>query len=182
MKVDTLKELREKYQLSQQNLADATGIPRGRIAKWEQSKGKPKADDVRTLADFFASKSGEEITNDSSVNDSGDGAVYTSNKKADKIIEDLAASSRDHAAADLKRAEAEILREQNHKRIIDHITANGGEGIPIGVGTISGELRELLIDLGLGKNWSSREEGAAAVRNALYGKLPKKKVRGIRSS
>lgn len=48
-----VKELRLKYGLSQQDLADATGIPKGRINGWEQNKGKPKAADTAILKDFF---------------------------------------------------------------------------------------------------------------------------------
>lgn len=48
-----VKELREQHGLSQQELADKTGIPKDRIAKWEQGKGKPKADDTEILTAFF---------------------------------------------------------------------------------------------------------------------------------
>lgn len=48
-----VKELREKNNLSQQELADNTGIPKDRIAKWEQGKGKPKAADSKILDKFF---------------------------------------------------------------------------------------------------------------------------------
>lgn len=47
------KELREKLNLSQQELADKTGIPKARIAKWEQKKGSPKAEDFEILKKFF---------------------------------------------------------------------------------------------------------------------------------
>lgn len=48
-----IKELREKFKLTQQELADNTGIPRDRIAKWEQLKGAPKTDDYKILDDYF---------------------------------------------------------------------------------------------------------------------------------
>lgn len=50
-----VKELREKHGLSQQQLADKTGIPKGRINGWEQQNSKPKADDAKVLEQFFAS-------------------------------------------------------------------------------------------------------------------------------
>lgn len=48
-----VKEIREANALSQQQLADLTGIPKDRIAKWEQGKGTPKAQDHLTLEKFF---------------------------------------------------------------------------------------------------------------------------------
>jgi transcriptional regulator with XRE-family HTH domain len=48
-----VKELRERNGLSQQELADKTGIPKGRINGWEQKGTKPKAEDSRILSAFF---------------------------------------------------------------------------------------------------------------------------------
>lgn len=48
-----VKEIREKFGLSQQELADKTGIPKDRIAKWEQGKGSPKAQDSEVLKKLF---------------------------------------------------------------------------------------------------------------------------------
>jgi phage repressor protein C with HTH and peptisase S24 domain len=48
-----VKELREKQKLTQEQLAEKTGIPRDRIAKWEQGKGSPKAEDYKKLEKFF---------------------------------------------------------------------------------------------------------------------------------
>ncbi len=62
-----VKELREKNNLTQQELSDKTGIPRARIAKWEQGLGKPKADDSQILSDFFE----KFITNDFSREKNG---------------------------------------------------------------------------------------------------------------
>lgn len=55
-----IKELRLKHRLSQQDLANKTGIPRPRIAKWEEGKGRPKQADYEVLAKFFA-EAGEEV-------------------------------------------------------------------------------------------------------------------------
>jgi transcriptional regulator with XRE-family HTH domain len=52
-----IKELREKKNLTQEELSAKTGIPRTRIAKWEQGKGAPKAKDYELLVKFF----GEEV-------------------------------------------------------------------------------------------------------------------------
>jgi predicted transcriptional regulator len=57
-----IKDLRTNLGLSQQDLSDKTGIPRPRIAKWEEGKGNPKADDFRKLDKFFKENS-EEVIN-----------------------------------------------------------------------------------------------------------------------
>lgn len=49
-----IKQLRLKHNLSQQDVANKTGIPRPRLAKWEEGKGKPKAEDSAILDKFFA--------------------------------------------------------------------------------------------------------------------------------
>lgn len=48
-----VKQLREKRGISQQELSTKTGIPKDRIAKWEQGKGSPKVDDARKLEAYF---------------------------------------------------------------------------------------------------------------------------------
>ena len=114
----------------------------------------------------------DEHSNKSTVSESNEISKYsTLNKNTDKIIEDLAASSRDHAAADLKRAEAEVLREQNHKRIIDHITGHANAGSPITLETILPELQEILVDLGTGKRWKTKDDALSAVHNKLFSRL-----------
>lgn len=49
-----IRVLREKLRLSQQDLAEKTGIPKGRINNWEQGKGSPKAQDYQILTEFFS--------------------------------------------------------------------------------------------------------------------------------
>lgn len=48
-----IRELRNSLNISQQELANKTGIPKDRIAKWEQGKGKPKVEDDKILEEFF---------------------------------------------------------------------------------------------------------------------------------
>lgn len=48
-----IKALREKKNITQEELSEKTGIPRARIAKWEQGKGNPKVEDLRVLENFF---------------------------------------------------------------------------------------------------------------------------------
>lgn len=55
-----IKEKRIGAGLSQQQLADKTGIPKDRIGKWEQGKGNPKSEDSQILLNFFATYKSEE--------------------------------------------------------------------------------------------------------------------------
>ncbi len=48
-----IRELRGKLKLSQQGLADETGIPKGRIAQWEAGNANPKVEDTIKLRYFF---------------------------------------------------------------------------------------------------------------------------------
>ena len=50
---DTLKELRLEHNLSQMDLAKATGISQSAIAKWELGKTEPTASALITLAKYF---------------------------------------------------------------------------------------------------------------------------------
>jgi len=59
-----VKELREGAGLTQEELSSKTGIPRDRIAKWEQGKGSPKSEDEKTLSKFFGKFKREEVPRD----------------------------------------------------------------------------------------------------------------------
>lgn len=48
-----IKQLRGKLKMSQQGLADETGISKAKIEKWELNKASPKVDDYITLQNFF---------------------------------------------------------------------------------------------------------------------------------
>ena len=47
---ETLKKLRNKNGLSQQTLADASGVSKKTIARIEGGKGEPRGDTVKLLA------------------------------------------------------------------------------------------------------------------------------------
>ena len=59
-----IKELRNGMKLSQQELSDILGIPKGRINAWEQNKGKPKMNDYIKLKNFFDSKGEQSYSKD----------------------------------------------------------------------------------------------------------------------
>ena len=50
---ERIKELRIANNLSQMDLAKATGISQSAIAKWELGKTEPTASAIVTLANFF---------------------------------------------------------------------------------------------------------------------------------
>lgn len=54
-----IKELRKKYGMSQQDLSDKTGIPKGRINGWEQFGSRPKVPDEAILRTFFDALEGK---------------------------------------------------------------------------------------------------------------------------
>ena len=50
---ERIKELRTQKNMSQMDLALATGISQSAIAKWELGKTEPTATAIITLAEFF---------------------------------------------------------------------------------------------------------------------------------
>lgn len=56
-----VKELRRKSGLTQDELSVKTGIPRDRIAKWEQGKGSPKSADEKKLELVFGKSWQEQL-------------------------------------------------------------------------------------------------------------------------
>lgn len=48
-----IKELREKTGLTQEQFAEKLGIPRDRLAKWEQGKGSPRLADEKKIVYIF---------------------------------------------------------------------------------------------------------------------------------
>jgi len=48
-----IKKLRESLGISQQDLSDKTGIPKGRINAWEQRGSQPKTEDFLIIKQFF---------------------------------------------------------------------------------------------------------------------------------
>ncbi len=50
---EKIKELRTEKNLSQMELANATGISQSAIAKWELGKAEPTATNIITMANYF---------------------------------------------------------------------------------------------------------------------------------
>lgn len=171
---------RERKKLTQTEMAEKLAAALSQTYSLRQYQNleegkfpKYKKEVVKKLDGLLGTKVYELIYEQDSpnaVSDSGDDNHYTlKNKPPEKIIEDLAASSRDHAAADLKRAEAEIIREQNHKRIIDHITGNATEEIAEAIESRFSDLLELIARLGTGTRWKNEKDAREELSKLWHG-------------
>lgn len=92
-----LKKERKERKLSQQKLADKTGIPKSRIEKWETGKAKPKTEDSEILKKFFFENESPSITQNGKVNAASiyGNAMAGELAAKDKEIETLQARLRD---------------------------------------------------------------------------------------
>jgi transcriptional regulator with XRE-family HTH domain len=94
-----VKQMREDKKLTQEQLATLADIPRDRIAKWEQGKGSPKADDYRKLMEVF----GEEVPGE-----------HSSSSLAELVI-----SNKVLADANKTLAEANLIISRNNQELIE---------------------------------------------------------------
>lgn len=127
-----IKELRLKYHLSQQVLSNKTGIPRPRIAKWEEAKGKPKQADFEILANFFAGLGEEVKEKQDTQKDEGQLALHKSilnltesELKTKVIIQTLAYN--DTEKTDVIKKLVSIL-ERNYQAFDPNLPVPGQEG------------------------------------------------------
>lgn len=158
-------------------VAKATGYSKGNVSQY--LKGGASEAFIKKFYEAFPKSSNDVQT---PIATKGDG--HAEHLLSTQVIFNLSESARDHAKADKLRADAELLREQNSKRMIDLIAATESEAEekPIALENILVSLQELLVDLGLGKMWKDRSSGLQVVHNKLYGSLAKKKEAGNRNS
>lgn len=52
--MSNLKAMRQKYNLTQMNIAKAIGVSINTIAKWENNVSKPSDDNMKKLEDMFS--------------------------------------------------------------------------------------------------------------------------------
>jgi transcriptional regulator with XRE-family HTH domain len=161
-------------------IAKATGYSKGNVSQYLKGRLEPSEAFMKKFYESFPKSSNDAQTSIAAEPriSYGKGDVDTN-----RIIFNLSESSREHAIADRIRADAEMLREQNNKRMLDLVlTESGSEGSPISSDSRLSGLQTLLIDLGLGKKWKNRDEALRDVHNVLYGSLKPKKAVGNRSS
>ena len=77
---DKLKELREKNNISQYQLADKIFVSRSAIAKWENGLGMPSSDSMDMLCKFF------NVTKDELLNDNDPNVIIKNVEKKSKTI------------------------------------------------------------------------------------------------
>ena len=154
------KKLRLKKPVS--TIAKATGYGSPNVSEWLNKKKVPSEAFINAFYREFCKPSTEEVQDPP--------AEYKT--RHDQLLYNLSESIKAHA-------EATLLREQNYKEMLKRSTESGAEENQKVFESILPGLRELIIDLGTGTHWKSRDEGAKAVRNKLYGGLPKKNVDGI---
>lgn len=52
--MSNLKAMRQKYNLTQMNIAKAIGVSINTVAKWENNVSKPSNDNMKKLDDMFS--------------------------------------------------------------------------------------------------------------------------------
>lgn len=160
-----VKLLREKINKTQQELADETGIPRDRIAKWEQGKGSPKPEDHAILAKYFSEHIREEIPNYGNlINDD-----FTQ-KSLLKLIEShkiLVESNKTLADSNKEL----VQNNTSLTKLVISSTVSAPGGRSEADDAKFSDLLEVIAGVGSGKlKWSSMQEAAAELSKRFYGK------------
>lgn len=120
-----IKDLRLKHHLSQQDLSKKTGIPRPRIAKWEEGKGKPKAEDQAILDKFFSGL-GEEVPQQTAEVD-----AQFKKQALEKSVENLTEASKDNTAI-IKNLTEKQLRDTGIIERLVSLLEQERKALPIG--------------------------------------------------
>ena len=91
----------------------------------------------------------------------------------------LTAAEDKRAAAEQDRAAAELIREQNNKKIIDHLTSTAGDQPESSkaLAAILPGLQKILVEFGMGKLWKSERDGQLKVSKLLFGNSAKSGVK-----
>lgn len=121
-----ISKLRDQLNMSQAELASITGIPRDRIAKWEQGKGKPKKDDSDILQNYFREKIPNVVFDDSLMNKK---TVQKNNNNSTvmQVLLNISENNKMLSEAALKAvegsnisAQASLLHAQSISKLTDH--------------------------------------------------------------
>lgn len=155
-----------KYPVAE--IARATKYSKGNVSQYLKRKMEPSESFMKKFYAAFPESSKKVAP---STVEEPDPEYRT---RTDRMLFNLSESIRAHA-------EATLLRERNYSDMMSQITENAPVETPQAFESIVAGFRELIIDLGLGKKWDSRQEGAAIVRSKLYGPGRQKKSDGIRN-
>lgn len=162
--------------LSQQQLADKTGIPKDRIAKWETGKANPKGGDTITLMKFFNTNVPREpvlnedhqtyINQDKGVND-----LQSDNPASMQVIMKLSESNRLIAESNASMSESNRILARSNEELVQLVkssTANASEQTQLTVESKLAGLQEWLLEVAVGKRWKSKQEAHAVLHKLLF--------------
>lgn len=161
-----IEKLRKERNLSQQDLADATGIPKGRINMWEQRKVEPpKKEDYEKLRIFFENNSSQKILDDGDKKE-----TVPMQESLLKLIESnktLADSHKIFAEANLKLAST----NERLSKMIQSPTANAQEEIYLTVREMVDRTLEAVAKLHATHSKKPLSQGKAyeEMHNIVYG-------------
>lgn len=175
--------------VTQLQLAEKTGIPRDRIAKWEQGKGAPKANDHAALMSFFHSvgispsyieKGGTNLDNLKSRNTNTGPSVPEQKREnkgrnsQDTIELTLAESNRLMAESNyLLAASMQTLIQTNADLTSDirkERSANAVLGMPLTVAERFASVLKLVAKAG-SHGWKTEDEALAEINKVFYAYL-----------
>lgn len=181
-----------KHGKSKAYIASQLGVSEKTIENYMNGKREPKQQALTKLAtlldfnlnDLFEQNVPRETAEAAQISTIGENVtVYRTEKRGEiSALDRLIESNFMLAQANLKLANAhdiiakstERLTQLADKSVVDD---EWREKRLVYEAMIPG-LQELLIDLGMGKHWKTRQEGQAAVHNKLYARLRKQKEAG----
>lgn len=154
-----VKKLREEFKLSQQELAEKTGIPKGRINAWEQRGTQPKLADYNVLVSFFENlRSQKTNTKTEEFNVHGGSPSMTA-------IVNLTEANRQMAESNNKLADGHIRLIA----LMEKATVGAGvENQSDGPSTFD-KILEAVAVIASGKKWATKEAAEKALRTLVFG-------------
>lgn len=158
-----IKGLREEFKLSQQELSEKTGIPKGRINAWEQRGNQPKLTDFNILNTFFENLRSQKINTPNHPESTRPG--MTEGIQSLKAIVNLTEANRQMAESNNKLADGHIrLITLIEKVTVGDEAKNQSDGP-----SIIDKVLEVLAVVGAGKKWATKEAAEKALRTFVYG-------------
>ncbi len=170
-----IKELRTKINLSQQDLSDKTGIPKGRIAQWEVGKAKPKVEDQETLINFFIENGVMERTgtlNDAELYRATIQNLSESNRLVAEAIKLQSEAVKIQAESSrlLAISNSQLLESNRELTALSKMTTgSSGPEIPAAVAAKFEDLLAAVAEIVGGQhNYKSRNEAFAEIHRLFY--------------
>lgn len=190
-----VKKEREDRGITQQELADKTGIPKDRISKWETGVGNPKVEDYKKLVAYFT----EDVPRGTLSNEMQDnGKDYKSSKRqfnekdlTMQVLLNISENGKILAEASLKTAEAASITAQSTLKAVEStkiMAENNSKALELVETTAKIAKESLLNDdeillqaLGkliirrMGDSWQSEQEAVAVLSQKILKQFEKEK-------